>query len=241
MRKVDLSKRSDQQEILDEIGLPYQDLCATLKQLARINQLTFAYTSYQNALISFWRKSPKHNEPIRILDIGSGYGDQLRCLYRFCLVRGIRVEMTGIDTNPTVTQIAKEATPHDVPISFVTGNIFDMNSDRQYDIIMNSLMMHHQTNDDIIRFMEWMTQHSTLGWLINDLHRHPIAYHFIRIFTKIFRFHPMIQNDAPISVARGFQTEELNDYIRKANINPSRIKIRWLPNFRYIIRYAHTL
>lgn len=159
----------------------------------------------------------------------------------FALFGGIRVEMTGMDTNPTVAQIAKEATSHDVPISFVAGNIFDMNSDQRYDIIMNSLMMHHQTNDDIIRFMEWMTQHSTLGWLINDLHRHPIAYHFIRIFTKIFRFHPMIQNDAPISVARGFQIEELNDYIRKANINPSRIKISWLPNFRYIIRYAHTL
>jgi hypothetical protein len=53
-----------------------------------------------------------------------------------------------------------------------------------------------------------MEQHARLGWLINDLSRAAIPYHFFRVFAKVARLHPFVQHDGPVSIARSFVPED---------------------------------
>ena len=53
------------------------------------------------------------------------------------------------------------------------------------------------------------------GFFINDLHRHPLAYHSIRILTSLFSKSYLVKNDAPLSVLRGFKKKELEDLLIK--------------------------
>jgi hypothetical protein len=75
-----------------------------------------------------------------------------------------------------------------------------------------------------------------LGIVINDLHRHPIAYHSIKILTRLFAKSPLIRHDAPLSVARGFSREELDKIMQKAGITSYTISWRWAWRWLVIIR-----
>ena len=66
----------------------------------------------------------------------------------------------------------------------------------------------------IIEMLEWMKENSALGFFINDLHRHPIAYHFIKI-SPLFSKSYLVKNDAPFSVLRGFKKKNGKENLRR--------------------------
>ena len=87
------------------------------------------------------------------------------------------------------------------------------------DIIFSSLFCHHFTDDELIQMLQWMKQNSTVGFFINDLHRHPLAYNSIKYITKFFSKSYLVKNDAPLSVLRGFKKNEWKNIFEKAGIN----------------------
>ena len=52
------------------------------------------------------------------------------------------------------------------------------------DLVISSLLTHHLADAEIVDFLDWMETHARMGWFINDLHRHPLAYHSIRWLTR---------------------------------------------------------
>ena len=224
-----LAKRSYSLELMDSGGFKYEELKQTLEQLRLINVLTDGYRPTFHAIESLLPKS----RPVRILDLGFGYGDMLRKIYVWAKSHGIAVELTGVDINPWAVDIAQRATPPDMPIQFQARNIFDFRSDEKFDIIINSLFMHHLKDAEILKVIEWMQEHSEQGWFINDLHRHPVAYYFIKVFTRAFGFNRLIQNDAPLSVARSFSRVEWENYLLQAKIPLKQARIHWHWTFRY--------
>jgi hypothetical protein len=101
------------------------------------------------------------------------------------------------------------------------------------DIIFTSLFCHHFTDEELIEMLKWMKVNCTLGFFINDLHRHPIAYHFIKNVTKLFSSSYLVKNDAPLSVLRGFKKNEWKGILQQAGIKNYSIKWKWA--FRYLI------
>ena len=83
--------------------------------------------------------------------------------------------------------------------------------------------------------LHWMKNNSTLGFFINDLHRHPVAYLFIKIITKLFSKSYLVKNDAPLSVLRGFRKNEWQQIFEKSGITNYSIKWKWA--FRYLVIY----
>ena len=101
------------------------------------------------------------------------------------------------------------------------------------DIIFSSLFCHHFTDEELITMLQWMKRNSTLGFFINDLHRHPLAYHFIKLATNLFSKSYLVKNDAPLSVLRGFKKMEWENIFSNAAIKNYTIKWKWA--FRYLI------
>jgi len=78
-----------------------------------------------------------------------------------------------------------------------------------------------------------MKEQARIGIVINDLHRHPLAYHSIRYLTKWFSKSYMTQYDAKLSVLRGFYREELENLLIEAGWE--NIEISWQWAFRWLV------
>ena len=69
------------------------------------------------------------------------------------------------------------------------------------DIIFSSLFCHHFTDDELIKMLQWMKENAKLGFFINDLQRHPLAYHSIKYITKFFSKSYLVKNDCALFCA----------------------------------------
>jgi 2-polyprenyl-3-methyl-5-hydroxy-6-metoxy-1,4-benzoquinol methylase len=119
-------------------------------------------------------------------------------------------------------------------VSWIQQDVFDhLESGTKYDVIMSTLFMHHFSGEKIIKLLKLMWQSSSVGIIINDLHRHPAAYHSIRLLTGIFSKSYLVKYDAPMSVSRAFKMQDWNRLFQEAGI--PRTDIHWQWAFRYLI------
>jgi SAM-dependent methyltransferase len=163
------------------------------------------------------------SEPLRILDVGCGYGDGLRRIERWASERGIAVELAGIDLNPDSIAIAKRQS--DSRIRWVAGDIFAYRVPQPAHLIVSSLFTHHLGDPDVVRFVRWMEQNAQTGWFINDLSRAAVPYHLFRWFAKAAGLHPFVQHDGPVSIARAFVPEEWRQLCRRAGLTQDEFEV----------------
>jgi SAM-dependent methyltransferase len=225
--ELDFSRRAQLHEIMDgtcerEYLRPY------LESLALVNRLLLAMRPTLAWLDSL--QLPRNGEPVRILDVGCGYGDGLRRIERWSRERGVRVELTGLDLNPEMTAIAAETTGADSGIRWVTGDVFAYVPQRRPDIVVSALFTHHLSNDEVTRFLRWMEDNSTTGWFINDLSRAATPYYLFKLFARLARMHPGVQHDGPVSIRRAFAARDWRELNAAAGISAEHVTIAgWKP------------
>lgn len=207
------------------------DFAACLADLARVNTVTLAW----RPTLDFMRRAAGRAgaAPLRVLDVGCGGGDMLRRIHRWAGATGVDVALTGVDLNPLAIAAARTATPAGVPITWHVADALDP-ALGDCDVMLSALFTHHLTKSEITRFLRAMEQRSRIGWFVNDLHRHAVAYHGFRLLACLARWHRFVQHDGPISVARGFRRDdwvELLDDARLADV----AEIRWWLPFRYTV------
>jgi SAM-dependent methyltransferase len=223
----DLSARSPESELMDAEGTDYETFRDCLRDLARVNVLSAGYRPTLGFLDRLRRQGRLGvGRPVEILDVGSGYGDLLRMVDRWALGHGIVVRLTGVDLNPWSARAAREATPQGRPIRWVTGDIFDQ--DRQADVIVSSLFTHHLDDALAVRFLRWMEARASVGWFINDLHRHALPYRTFGTLAAMLRLHRFVRHDGPVSFARAFVPEDWRRLLTEAGITEAEIR-RWFP------------
>jgi hypothetical protein len=71
--------------------------------------------------------------------------------------------------------------------------------------------------------------------IINDLHRHPLAYYSIGLLTTLFSKSPMVKHDSKVSVMRSFRRKELESLLEKAGAKVYTIKWMWAFRWQVII------
>ena len=205
---LDFSRRAG----LDELPELMDEPCSRevmrdcLRDLARVNRWFFAYRPTLAWLDSLALRS--RGRPVHILDVGCGYGDTLRRIEQWAIQRHVAVELTGCDLNPDTISIAAESTPETSRIRWIASDIFALSPDKPVDIVVSSLFTHHLSEDNIVRFIEWMERTSQIGWFINDLSRASVPYRLFKAFARIANLHPFVQHDGPVSIARAFIPED---------------------------------
>jgi 2-polyprenyl-3-methyl-5-hydroxy-6-metoxy-1,4-benzoquinol methylase len=226
---IDYKKRSLQKEILDQNDIAFADIALNMKELEFINSKLGGHS----ITIKGFKELLKEKKEVSVCEIGCGGGDNLSAIFRYSTRHNIDASFTGIDINKDCIAFAKENSK----IENVNYIVSDYNKitfeSEKPDIIFSSLFCHHFTDDELVEMMIWMGNNSTLGFFINDLHRHPIAYHFIKMATGFFSKSYLVKNDAPISVLRGFKKNEWKQILHKGGIEKFSIKWKWA--FRYLI------
>ncbi|MEP6926235.1 MAG: methyltransferase domain-containing protein [Ginsengibacter sp.] len=225
---IDYSHRSHKKEFLDSIDIPFKDIAENMRELDYIN------TNLGGHLITVkgFKKLVGNKKKITVCEIGCGGGDNLHALAGFCNKNKIEVKFTGVDINAECIAFAKKTSLID-DVNFIVSDYKLVNFANKPDIIFSSLFCHHFTDDELVEMLQWMKYHAAVGFFINDLHRHPVAYNFIKYAVKFFSKSYLVKNDAPLSVLRGFRKNEWQKIFTRAKISDYNIEWKWA--FRYLI------
>lgn len=230
MSAIDLSRRNSLAELMDSPETDLATFRACLRDLAKVNRLMLAYRPTLRFLedLANYGHWPR-GRPLRIVDAGSGAGDMLRIIDDWAAWRGLRVDLTGVDLNPWSEQTARELTPPDRPIRFLTSSIFDYRPREPIDVVISSLFTHHLDEATLVDFLKWMELSTTIGWFVNDLRRSKLAYHGFRLASWLLRMHYFVQHDGPVSIARAFDIQDWIKVLDAAGIEVASIR----PQFPY--------
>lgn len=225
---IDFSKRSECKEIIDRPGIPAEDIYRNMQELRFINKWLGGHENN----VSAFTKLLGDNSTVSVCEIGSGGGDNLDAIANYCQRKQLAATISGIDANQFCISFAVKNNSWK-NVEFIESDYSDVSFKKKPDIIFTSLFCHHFSNQEIRLMLEWMNANCELGFFINDLHRHPIAYHFIKIASSFFSKSYMVKNDAPVSVLRGFKKNEWIDIFQSAGITNFTITWKW--PFRYLI------
>ena len=229
----DLSRRSHEAEWLDGADTSPEELALVLRDLARFNRVMLGHWP----VINWLRAAIKGDADGRVytlVDVGCGEGDLLRTIRRWARRRGVNIRLIGLDLNRETIRIARNITNATDNIDYQVTDIFDFAPSAPVDFVVSSLLTHHMSDDLIVRFLSWMEQTVRKGWLIYDLQRHPVPFHFIGLMGHLTRLHPMVIHDGRISVARSLTRREWLARLDEAHIAREAVRLRWFL-FRFTI------
>lgn len=214
--------------MLDQEGIPKEALWRNLYELDVINKYLGGHV---NTLWGIKQivKGDK-NRVWRIVDLGCGGGDTLRAIALWAEKNDYQVELTGVDILEDAVSYAKSHNTHK-NIRYVQGDFADQKNG-SYDIAISALFCHHLYDSELENLIH--TKRRLAKYLIvNDLHRHFLAYHSIKLLTRFFSKSYLVKNDAPLSVQRGFKKGDLDSLLKKFTWKQVRLTWRWA--FRWII------
>ena len=205
MAVPDLTRRALPHELPERMDQPctFEQLNGCLRDIAWVNRLTFAY----RPTLSWLSRLPAMNRPLRIVDVGCGYGDMLRRVDSWAKQCGLTVSLTGIDLNPDAIRAAQAVTLPQQNIRFVAGDAFSAELG-EIDVVVSSLLTHHLEEPEIVRFLAWMEATTRVGWFVNDLHRKSFPYRAFRAMAAVLPLHPFPQHDGLVSIRRSFRRED---------------------------------
>ncbi|MDB5263653.1 MAG: SAM-dependent methyltransferase [Adhaeribacter sp.] len=228
-------QRSQEPELMDDLNLSGEALRKNLEELEVINHWLGGDKVVIDALEKVLHKAPTQatvTQPLQIADIGCGGGDILRVVARWAQRRQLPVALTGIDANDFMVNYARQKCKTSPHIAIIQENIYEPDfQKRRFDIIICSLFCHHFTSAELITMWQQLYQQADRAVIINDLHRHPLAYYSIKWITKLFSGSYLVKNDAPLSVLRAFRKTEIEDILNKSNIK--KYTLRWQWAFRW--------
>jgi len=217
---VSLAIRSHESEQMDADDLDPETYARVLADLGQANSVTLT----RRPTLAFLDRALAERRDFRLLDVGFGHGDMLRSIARWALQHGLEAELVGIDLNPNSAPAARAATPADVKIDYRTGDYADLAGQR-FDFVVSSLVAHHMDDDQLIGFLRFMECEAVAGWMVNDLHRHALAYYGFPILARLLRWHPIVRQDGTLSIARSFRPHEWAPLLAEAGIAPGAARV----------------
>lgn len=227
--------RSSDKELMDDLNCSGEVLNRTLTEIENINHWLGGDAITINGLNQIINNTPVPN-PLSIADLGCGSGGMFKVINNWAKKHHIKVNLTGIDANPNVIEFARD-NYKDLNINFLALNILSEDfKNHNYDIILCTLLLHHFLSIEIVALIKQLKDQARIAVIVNDLHRHPIAYYSIKWLTGLFSRSEMVKFDAPLSVKRGFTRKELTKILNKAGIKNYSLTWKWAFRWQLIIR-----
>lgn len=226
--------RSDKLEIMDDLDFSDPVVFQTLKELKIINHWLGGNAVSLKGLQRLITLPGNDTLCLHVADLGSGGGDMMMVMAKWAAKRGYKLQLTGIDANLAIVEYARQNTATFNSIEHEQMDVFSTNfRQKEFDIITCTLFTHHFTDDQLIILFKHLKKQAKNGIVINDLHRHWLAYFSIKLLTGLFSRSYMVKYDAPLSVARSFKRYDWKKIFKAAGI--TNYTIRWCWAFRWLI------
>lgn len=232
---INTQYRTQETEIMDDFSLQGEELRSALDQIARINQFLGGNKLTLEGVKKLLKKTDI-SRTIVIADIGCGNGDMLRMLARYGQKNNINFKLIGIDANAFTINHARILSNDFKNIEYQCMDIFSEEfTSINYDIVLCTLTLHHFSNEEIIDIITIFNKNSTMGIVINDLHRSKLAYVLFELICFVFNLNKMGRKDGLVSILRGFKKRELEAFSKKINLKNDTINWKWAFRYQWII------
>ena len=228
-------QRLDAKEIMDDLTFSGKEMDQALRELEVINKWLGGNQLTLHGIDQL-TKSKTNGQGLRIVDLGCGGGDMLKLIANKARRQNQKWDLVGVDANPYIIEYAQDNTKDYPEINYQIVNIFSESfKEQRWDIVLCTLFTHHFTDQELVRLLHQIKGQVRLGMVINDLHRHRLAYYSIKLLTKIFSRSYMVKNDGPISVLRGFSRYNWEKILQQAQIKDFSLHWRWAFRWELVI------
>lgn len=231
----DTSRRTDEEEVMDDFSLEGDSFGKVLDSIAKINHWLGGNRITKVAVSKVLAESD-NSETIHIVDAGCGNGDMCRQLANLARKMNKSVEILGIDANPFTIKYATEQSTEYPEIKYSSLDIFSKEfTDLRKDILVSTLTLHHFKDDQIVNWISTNLNDKNIC-VVNDLERSAIAYKLFQGLCFITRMDEMNRKDGLVSILRGFKKKDLIKYSEMIGANVGKISsnIRWKWAFRFL-------
>jgi 2-polyprenyl-3-methyl-5-hydroxy-6-metoxy-1,4-benzoquinol methylase len=185
------------------------------RDLQNLRQLNRYFGSYA-VVLRFMRRWIQPGDRLRIVDLATGSGDIPRLIVDLARKTGATVRIDALDQQAATLEIARKLSAAYPEISFVQANILEWQPAEPYDVVLNSLALHHFSEDDAVRLLRHCHELSRKNVLVSDLRRGLLATIGVYLLTALIFREPMTRYDGRASAARAFSFEELHALAHKA-------------------------
>lgn len=200
---LNLHTRANLTEIMDDLSQPEEEFDLAYRELKVINERLGGIRAIERFLPG--------GSNLLMLDVGAG-----GCDVGDALLKHKAGRIVGLDLYPGGLKLARRTLP-------VAGDALQLPfADKSFDVVMASLFFHHLSNDNCVRVLGEMWRVARRRVLVNDLHRHRVAYYSFQLLAWLFSKSRMVRNDGPVSVRRAFRSKELLAFAERAGI-PARV------------------
>ena len=230
---IDTTHRSKETEIMDDLDMTGELLVDSLDKIAAINQWLGGNQVALSGLKLLLKNHPEKRE-LSIVDLGCGNGDILRKIAKFGRKRGLKLQLLGIDANQTTIDYAIKLSKDYPEIKYLKQDVLSKEFQHQkYDIALCTLFLHHFEDEIAFNLIQSILKNARIGLIINDLHRHSLAYYLFKLLT-LFIKNKMVREDGLVSILRGFKRKDLQYFANQITFK-STIKWKWAFRYQWII------
>ncbi len=223
----DFSRRSSEEEMMDDFALSHEIIDPIMDELEVINKLLGGYAVFFDAL-----RKLNLTDGMIISDWGCGGGDSLRVIARWARKRKMNLKFVGVDATESAIEYARSKSAAYPEISYILADVMsDALKTNQFDVVISSLFTHHFEDKSWIKLIQKMNDCAASCVVINDLHRHWFAYHSIGVLTSVLSRSEMVKHDSKLSVLRSFKRKDIAGMLSSAGI--TNYSIRWMWAFRW--------
>lgn len=226
-----LEQRDRLPELMDQPGLDEHIHRAALRGLGRANAFSRVGSSLWQGLAELG--VPWGGEPVRVLDIACGGGDNLRRLANLARRRGLKLEAQGCDISPAAVAYA-EAVARDANIPNVHFACLDALHEplpRDFDVIVCTLFLHHLAEPDVVDVLRRMAAAARRGVLVDDLARTRFGYALAWTGVRLLTRSPVVHTDGPLSVRAAFTLDEIRSLAERAGLRDATLRRHWPQRF----------
>ncbi|MEX2400810.1 MAG: methyltransferase domain-containing protein [Rhodothermales bacterium] len=227
-----LAERSFAVEQMDDLSIRDARIENALYEIRYVNRYLGGYRALKKALrpvLDTW-----NGKRLTVLDLGAGLADYAVELVRWGRRRGVAVDVTAVDANPEAVRCAQAYLDRRLSPALrrsvralVADALHPPFSAGTFHITTASLFLHHFRDDEAVRLLRVMDRTASLGIVVNDLHRHPLALAGIRSIAAVLPVSPMFRHDGPLSVRRAFRPEELQSLAGQAGLRNVAVRRHW--------------
>lgn len=227
-------RATDEEEIIDDFTLTGQAIEDTFASIEKVNR----WLGGNRVFVDSLAKTVRHpafagkDTSLTIYDLGCGIGDGLCALADWSRKRDLPMAFHGLDANPYVVELAKEKAADYPEIQFRVQDIFSPAYSLQgVDIVTFNLCLHHFREEEIRHLLHKCREAGVRAVLINDLHRHWLAYYLFELVCWVFRSPRIARLDGLLSIRKGFTRRELRRLAGDLGVRDHLLRWRWA--FRY--------
>ena len=200
---------------MDQQDLPHAVHLQALTGLARLNH----FTGIARDLYSPIRKVAADNpsNPIRILDVASGSADLPIAWARRAKKEGLQLEITTLDISGfAIEEQQRRAAAAGARIQAIQQDCTTGPLPTGFDVVTNSLFMHHLDDTEVVALMRGMQQAARRRVVICDLERSRLNLGLVTIGSQLVSRSKVVHHDARLSVRGAFNANEFRRLAERA-------------------------